>query len=225
MTDDENIETVPEDEQARTATHEACHGVVALVLDIPVELLSIRRGEGYRGATLYGERNLPWPDLIADAAAPSQPPATREAIEKDIIASLAGPASARIVTISGRFPPDHDEEAIAEALVTLRRLDPALACRLEEAEAEPASPNASDEAKAQRAAWLLNGFDRNLAIAQRSYLSAVAGELVDRHRHAIHAVAAALLEKKVLTGAAVALLFSGSRCFCHEWIAPPEVTP
>jgi hypothetical protein len=199
---------------------------VAQILDIGVALLSIRPGEGFRGVTLYGLRDLPWPDLTPNAAAPSQPPASREAIEKDIIASLAGPASNRIAPVSGRFPRDHDEEAIDEALVTLRRLDPALARRLEEAEAEPLGPDASDEALAQRAAWHLNGFDRTLADAQLNYLRAVAYELVRRHQHAINAVAVDLLAKEVLTGAAVAQLVSGSRCFCHEWIDPSsEVKP
>lgn len=207
------------DDRARVAMHEACHAVVALVLAVPVDLLSIRPGEGYRGATLFAPGEiLPWQDLVSNAAAPSQPPAAREAMERDIIVSLAGPASAYMLPpLSGHVPPDHDEERIAGALVALQRLDPALACRLLAAESEPDSPEGHDSTRAQRVAWHLNGFDRTLANAHIYYLAAVANELVSRHRHAINAVAAALLEKTVLMGSDVERIAASNRCICHEW--------
>lgn len=213
-----SLAEIPPEDRRRTAMHEACHGVVALVLGLKVDLLSIRPGEGYSGVTLYGGIDLPRRDLTVYYAAPSQPPPTREAIEKDIIASLAGPASEYMLPpLSGRFPPDHDEERIAAALRSLQRLEPALACRLTAAEATPANPGEPDNVKVQRAAWLLNGFEQTLASAHLYYLRAIADELVGRHRHAINAVAAALLKKTVLTGAAVAKIVARNRCICHEW--------
>ena len=216
---------VIDDERQRVAFHEAGHGLLAVLLEIPLTALSLRPGDGFRAVTVFDPTEAA-PDLDYSLPGPLQDFAARFDAERHIIATLAGPRAAfRGAPLTGYVPPDDDETAARLATEALATLTAASADRLLAAEAVPDEPGTDDESKLWNGATRVNGFDGHLAAMHLLYLQAVTDKLLDRHSWSLRTSAEALYRESVLSGARVVQLARSCRCACHLDWGPPRADP
>lgn len=78
------------------ALHESGHAVAFVVLGLPLEYASIRRGRTFAGRTVHAQIPM---DIAAIrfGRVPQQTPALRADVERRVIATLAGELAARFL--------------------------------------------------------------------------------------------------------------------------------
>ena len=191
------------DDRATLAFHESAHAVAAVALGVAVEVASLRPGQGYAAVVLM-ER--PGVDL------------DRDATERRIVITLSGRVGETMAEpITGPVRADRS------AARSLKRGAPESFAMLKAA--EDADDDEADDAFAMRRAMALDDYDEHVATVHVGYLRVRALRVVERHRHALRAVAEALYERTVLTGAEVVAIVEQFRCSCHLWGPPSAFVP
>lgn len=189
----------------RTALHEAGHACAEVILGGAVEYASIRPGRTFAGIEVPAARDL----IDVDGFAPwlpsvtLEPPALRVAVERQIIATLAGELAALYLAplpARGWYGPDDAAEIARQALVGLgpRIADLVVGHELRE------QPTDSDEVSAQSLASAFAGPEAGPYYVE--WLRCEARELVTRYHAAIRRVADALERSAVLRGDQIAAL-------------------
>jgi hypothetical protein len=190
------------DDLTRTAYHEAGHTVAGWLYGRMPEIVSTRPAETYRGITSF-EPLDPGDDFAAGFEpgfpVPLQAAETRRRIEARVVISLAGPiAGDYAAPIRGYAPLDDDRLAAERVSRELAHLSPRHRELLVALETDTTSRDA-DEVHARELAGAWIG-EPNEAVAYLHWLRVVAERLVCDYWRAITALAAALLEQRVLSG-------------------------
>jgi hypothetical protein len=196
----------------RTAVHEAAHAVVARLLGLDVQAVTVSRGRRYAGVCLV----VP-PDaaagrsLLGVMSAVQLPPALRQELEVDLMVTAAGNLAVDLFQGPGRRPDrlaDRvsarlDREADAPALTAEERSDVAAAAARTEGE--------TDDDIVTRLAVEMNAGDLPAAALHVAYLEASTRTLLSRNAAAVRAVADALLEHRTLGAEHVSRLILDAR--------------
>lgn len=186
------------------ALHEASHAVAHVVLGLPLEYASIRRGRTFGGMTVSIPRGLAGAgDFDTFKPVPLQPAALRADVERRVISRLAGELG--VLYLAPVDPvatyTDDDSEAIAhEALAALSPRTAELVAKRETSE----DGFQHDEAAAEELAAAFAGPES--WVSYLGWLRAEARALVVRYGAPILRVADALERHAVLDGEQIAAL-------------------
>lgn len=191
----------------RLALHESGHVVAAWALGHRNGWVTIERGAAYGGCTNNTPPRIPpraFDRLDPGASVVMWPADVRRGIERRAMVSAAGDLAALHLAADreGRQPPPVAEQA-ADQLTRRERAD------LERAAADTTLP--SDAANLAEYAQLMFGNRVQAAGRWLEWIEAETVDLVRGHAGHVHRLAAALLEHKTLSGAAVRrILTNGS---------------
>ncbi len=175
---------------AAVAWHEAGHAVMARLMGIEVDVVSIRQGAAHDGVAIVRSGPLGPTSDISWWMHPDLGPVVRE-----LTHTLAGEVAEGLAVPTGRVPAPSGRE-MGDAF---HALSSETRSRLANAESA-ATPAISDQARA----WeLATSFCGDLAIPFLDLVRAEVRARVNEHAAAIAAVAEALIEGSVLDGAAV----------------------
>jgi hypothetical protein len=184
-----------------TALHEAGHAVAQVLLCLPLEYASIRRGKTFGGVVVPAPMEI---DVngIQHGRVSQQLPSLRSIVERRIISTLAGELAARYLAAEPAPAGYVDDETETIAREALQRLGPRLAELV--VHHEQAEDTGSDEANAWKDAGIFA--DGEPQAAYLAWLRAEARLLVTTYAPAILRVADALEKYAVLNGEQVAAL-------------------
>ena len=189
------------DQRWRTALHESAHAVVALLIGVDVDLVSIRPGKAHAGISFPVMPG--WHGDVRRAAATPGPfvdPELRRVVEMRAVVSLAGDIGAMLQgPAPSRYGSTRDERLAESLSRKLERLSPRHVELLHDA--EEVTEHRDDYGLATDAlAALGNG---NQISAHLVWLRTVAAKLVRDYADEIVAVAEQLYRRHVMTGAEI----------------------
>ena len=197
-----------------TAFHEASHCVMSFALNLPVDVISIRPGEGYSGVMIGRPRGLPAnAENSIGHAIPRLPASLRRHVESRVMVLLAGRLGGLLVGTEGFVGDDEDAvAALDEIHEGVRRSS--LSAReqgLLDAAERDLNPMQSDQERALNLAGLV-AMDDTQARLYLAWLRNVTASYVFTwaFRREVELIVPELLEHEVISGRKARSLIRGA---------------